>query len=385
MDNLINVQINLMSFAVYAILLYNIRTSKKKLQHQQKFVKLLVSLSATSLMEALSWMIDGKIYPSALPISLLINSIYSFASIYPSYCWYVYTEAVLNIKEKQYSIIIRKIMLYFLYCLVGVIILNLFYPILFKIDENMMYQRQSMFTITFILANSYLVLPMVVATLKMKTLKTYFQKRECRLIIYFSFLPFSATVLQSLNYGYSLIWPFTSMSILMFYLNNDNKYIGVDKLTGLYNKEVFDLYTNEKQSHIIKNMHLAVILIHVDNFKTLNDMYGYIEGDKILSRVAKMLRIATSETDAFCARVKGDNFCIIWEVSDTSDLFDLIDQIKLREKYYKSKYYSEYDLKLNIGYSISEKNWPINMADLLSIANREMHNDKYAKLRIRTN
>lgn len=385
MHNLINIQINIMSFAIYGIILYNIKTGKKKLQHQGKFVKLLISLSITSFMDALSWMIDGRSYPSALVISMIVNSIYSFASIYPSYRWYVYTEAVLDIKEKKYSIIIKKIMLYFLYGFAGIIVLNLFYPILFRIDQNMRYQRQSMFTISFILANIYLILPMVVAGIKVKTLKTHFQRRECKLIILFTFLPFFATILQLMNYGYSLIWPFTSMSILMFYLNNDNKYLGIDPLTGLYNKDVFDLYTNEKQSHIMKNKHLAIVLIHIDNFKALNDMYGYIEGDKILMRIAKMLKIVTTETEAFCSRIKGDNFCIIWEVDETSDLFDLIDQIKMREKYYKSKYYSDYDLKLNIGYSISEKNWPINMADLLSIANREMHNDKYAKLRIRSN
>ena len=135
----------------------------------------------------------------------------------------------------------------------------------------------------------------------------------------------------------------------------------------------------EKIFHVSKDKHLAIILLNIHEFRELNQIHGYIEGEKMLIRVARILKIATKQIEAFCARLNGDHFCIILEISDPSDLLDLIDAIRLREKYYKSKYHCNYNFHLNIGYSYSEKNWPINVSDLMATANKDMYEDRYQK------
>ena len=78
-----------------------------------------------------------------------------------------------------------------------------------------------------------------------------------------------------------------------------------DPLTGLYNRSSFDRLrsTHEKRS-------IALLLVDVDRFKTINDTYGHDTGDRILKKVAFKLLSSFREED-FVFRIGGDEFAVI--------------------------------------------------------------------------
>ena len=53
----------------------------------------------------------------------------------------------------------------------------------------------------------------------------------------------------------------------------------------------------------------ALLFIDLDNFKQVNDTLGHLEGDRLLQRVAQVLRMQTRENDLLC-RVGGDEFIV---------------------------------------------------------------------------
>src|SRR5690606_15541654 len=63
-----------------------------------------------------------------------------------------------------------------------------------------------------------------------------------------------------------------------------------DSLTGLYNRH-FREETLSKGLEASRRCSesLAVVLIDIDNFKTLNDTYGHLAGDEILKGLAQVL------------------------------------------------------------------------------------------------
>ena len=71
----------------------------------------------------------------------------------------------------------------------------------------------------------------------------------------------------------------------------------------------------------------AVILLDLDNFKSINDTLGHVFGDKILELTANRLASICSEA-AYVSRFGGDEFLILFECTDDkSDLYDFINEI----------------------------------------------------------
>jgi diguanylate cyclase (GGDEF)-like protein len=83
-----------------------------------------------------------------------------------------------------------------------------------------------------------------------------------------------------------------------------------DKLTGLPNRRYADNYLQEQIDLAQRNDRLgAVALADVDKFKSINDSYSHAVGDRVLERVARILRDGCRKTD-FAARYGGEEFLL---------------------------------------------------------------------------
>ena len=80
-----------------------------------------------------------------------------------------------------------------------------------------------------------------------------------------------------------------------------------DPLTDLLNRSAFDGLRDLMNS---EGHPVGLILIDVDRFKEVNDVYGHETGDAALQRVAGLLRTAF-RADDFCIRLGGDEFAVI--------------------------------------------------------------------------
>lgn len=80
-----------------------------------------------------------------------------------------------------------------------------------------------------------------------------------------------------------------------------------DPLTGLINRNGFNQIKEILQTSAEE---IAYLLIDIDYFKTINDQYGHITGDKVLKKVADILTIQFRTTD-YIARIGGDEFVVI--------------------------------------------------------------------------
>jgi diguanylate cyclase (GGDEF)-like protein/PAS domain S-box-containing protein len=93
-----------------------------------------------------------------------------------------------------------------------------------------------------------------------------------------------------------------------------------DQLTGLANRTL--LIDRLKQAMAAGQRNLgfgAVLLIDLDNFKTLNDTLGHDMGDILLKQVAQRLTLAVREGDTV-ARLGGDEFVVILEHLSQNEL-----------------------------------------------------------------
>ncbi|KOF21183.1 diguanylate cyclase [Ensifer adhaerens] len=84
-----------------------------------------------------------------------------------------------------------------------------------------------------------------------------------------------------------------------------------DALTDLPNRGFFDRRLAQAMAAAAaKNEQLAILCLDLDRFKAVNDIFGHGEGDRILMKVADILRKAAGEGDTV-ARLGGDEFAIL--------------------------------------------------------------------------
>jgi diguanylate cyclase (GGDEF)-like protein len=102
-----------------------------------------------------------------------------------------------------------------------------------------------------------------------------------------------------------------------------------DPLTGLHNRRAVDermraLWENFEQ----KREYFSVLLVDVDFFKRFNDFYGHQEGDRCLIEVATALRIPTESRGAMIGRYGGEEFIILANISDRSELEAFAEEVR---------------------------------------------------------
>ncbi|MHC4872109.1 MAG: GGDEF domain-containing response regulator [Planctomycetota bacterium] len=91
----------------------------------------------------------------------------------------------------------------------------------------------------------------------------------------------------------------------------------IDVLTGLDNRRSFNKrYKDEWLRAIREKSPLSVAIADIDFFKKINDNYGHIEGDRILSETAKCLKKTLQRPGDFIARYGGEEFILILPNTD---------------------------------------------------------------------
>ena len=84
-----------------------------------------------------------------------------------------------------------------------------------------------------------------------------------------------------------------------------------DSLTGLYARQYFMKRLFQEMGRSLRyGAPLCLAMIDLDNFKQVNDTYGHVTGDRVLSTIAEVTRTATRESD-ITGRYGGDEICIM--------------------------------------------------------------------------
>ena len=85
----------------------------------------------------------------------------------------------------------------------------------------------------------------------------------------------------------------------------------IDRLTGLYNRgEIESILRKELLQKRMPDEPLSAIMIDLDNFKSVNDIFGHAAGDDVLQRSAKIIYNAIRRSDS-AGRWGGEEFFII--------------------------------------------------------------------------
>jgi len=87
-------------------------------------------------------------------------------------------------------------------------------------------------------------------------------------------------------------------------------YANLDELTGLYNRRMFNKAMEEAYANASGPTQL--LLLDLDNFKTVNDTYGHDVGDELLQNLSAILKETIGFEQHIISRWGGDEFAVIY-------------------------------------------------------------------------
>ncbi len=97
-----------------------------------------------------------------------------------------------------------------------------------------------------------------------------------------------------------------------------------DELTNLQNQKKFFI---DMQSHINQSIPFTVILVNINRFKQINNLFTYAIGNNILIQFVNRIKETTEKIDSTMYRYSGDEFIIITHPKYKEEIIDLCKQI----------------------------------------------------------
>lgn len=135
-----------------------------------------------------------------------------------------------------------------------------------------------------------------------------------------------------------------------------------DSLTGVYNKKTITEYAKKRLAEE-KEKRIVIAILDVDHFKSVNDTFGHLYGDKVLARVGGRLKEIVGE-DGVIGRIGGDEFMIVFNgLDDDQVLRGMLRAIRTQIKWEFAEDFENLSITCSIGASI----FPVNGRDYESL------------------
>lgn len=114
-----------------------------------------------------------------------------------------------------------------------------------------------------------------------------------------------------------------------FYQRRLEKMATVDKLTGLWNRQAFEMIFNQVAKETRRSgQALSVAILDVDHFKNINDTYGHMTGDEAIKSVAATMVHNVRASDVTC-RWGGEEFLALLRDCDGEQAYALAEKIRV--------------------------------------------------------
>ena len=226
---------------------------------------------------------------------------------------------------------------------------SLFNGIIFFIDNENLYQRGPLFFLITLVSYG----GMVAGLAYLLCFRSSFRQRDFSLFLLFPLPILLGSLLQIRFYGIEVAGVSMVITLLVVYLQIQNTQANKDYLTHLYNRSISEQYLNHLITHQKPNKPIGCMMLDINNFKSVNDLYGHDFGDKALRTVSRLL-LDSFGSSWFIGRHGGDEFILMKEGVRLQDLEKGLAHFNEQLRLFNAKKILPFSLSLSAGVSLYE-------------------------------
>lgn len=297
------------------------------------------------ILDILWLMVEGRSFPGANMANRVINALFLAGGVILGCIWYLYVLETLGYTiTRRLQTIMMLPGLFFL----ALNIVSIWTGWVFTVSPENVYAHGPLFWLQTIGAFGMLAIPLVHLIVRLIRRVTPPPRDVVLNLLSFYFIPLVGSIVSIVNTGMPGAWTCAAVSLVLLYINDQDREIIRDGLTGLNNRKTLDGVFSE---YVKTGEPLCLFMMDLDRFKEINDTYGHPVGDQALVNAANLLSASMVGRRGMLARYGGDEFLIMGFFEDDASAEAFKQAILQRFEDYRREHHPSYWFAMSIGYS----------------------------------
>ncbi len=286
---------------------------------------------------------------SWLSLSYICKTLQHLTLIIGVFTWAIYAASLIrdgSSLKKRYSI--KSILLTF--PVLPPIVLpffNLQTHQLFYIDESANYIRGPWYDWELMYLFIFSAIPALALLIHSSRESGAMSRFNLRVSAIFPLCLFTGWALSFTNQLPPALSAIIMLALLLLFMGSMMQQVSIDSLTQVNNRQnLLEFMTQKLKNH---NKDVYLLMMDMDDFKSINDNYGHIEGDRALVSASSSIKAACGSfvPRPYIARYGGDEFIVVVETDNPDKITTLTDAIRENLSSYSNNL--PYELNMSIG------------------------------------
>ncbi|WP_240837960.1 GGDEF domain-containing protein [Acidaminobacter sp. JC074] len=361
--------LHLVSFGLLLFVYFNTRRWTKENNSSRLFKYVIIAMLFNLTLDFFGWymILASTQGDFARHLNFYLNTFIYATLALPLTFWIIY----IDYKIYHDKVRLKKRLIYYFsptILLVVLSLINLFVHVIFRIDSSGVYHRGPLFYLVVLIMYMVPVWSVVMVYRNRRTVST----RLIESILMFWIIPILAAIFQLFFYGWMITWPVFCVVTVFVYILVEKDAMLKDNLTQLDSRRVFE----DKAKELIKRrVPFCLMIIDLNDFKSINDKYGHLEGDSALKGFASILKVSVKGSDILC-RYGGDEFIALLPSDSIRAAEKVASRLESRLEDYNQKRLKDYTISISSGYRFYAHYEYLDLKAMLSQVDEHMYKNK---------
>ena len=309
------------------------------------FRLLVYGVMAELTLDILWLLAEGRSFPGAIMANRVINALFLSGGVILGCIWYLYVLETLGytITRKLQTVVMLPGLFFLILNIVSI-----WTGWIFTVSPENVYAHGPLYWLQTIGAYGMLAIPLVHLIIRLIRRVTPPPRDVLLNLLSFYFIPLVGAIVSLFYTGMPGAWTCAAVSLVLLYINDQDREIIRDGLTGLNNRKTLD---GVFQEYVKANEPLYLFMMDLDRFKQINDIYGHPAGDQALVTAAKLLSASMVGQKGILVRYGGDEFLIMGFFGDDAGADGFKQAILKCFDDYRREHKPPYWFAMSIGYT----------------------------------